>query len=230
MLSKAVNVLAERSDVLAQRLAPPPEKAKCEWRTAVLAILHPCVPNIPDPLLPHHVANPEVACDIYTLLLLIKNSDLDQWLTHLTLPGPMALAWRMFISEKYITADMRSADRSFSEEHLNKAMRILMRLAATLSTYPRSGTPHDFLNLHCDMLQDHEVTLHPERFFSKHVDRIRALDSISDDPPEDEDRRRKPFQGKGRGGRNGDGRGASRGGRGRGRGGQGANDAPPGEV
>ena len=51
VLSKAVNVLAERSDVLAQRLAPPPEKAKCEWRTAVLAILHPCVPNVPDPLL-----------------------------------------------------------------------------------------------------------------------------------------------------------------------------------
>jgi hypothetical protein len=92
VLSKAVNVLAERSDVLAQRLAPPPEKAKCEWRTAVLAILHPCVPNVPDPLLPHHVANPEVACDIYTLLLLIKDSDLDQWLTHLTLPAPWP--WR----------------------------------------------------------------------------------------------------------------------------------------
>ena len=119
----------------------------------------------------------------------------------------MALAWGMFISEKYITADMRSADRSFSEEHLNKAMRILMRLAVTLSIYPRSGTPHDFLNLHCDVLQDHRdhmkeiigkyIGTHvgrraaqefygsyrrgnvaPGTFFSKHVDRIRARDSL----------------------------------------------------
>lgn len=129
--------------VAAKALKDKVEPVECEWLIAIKSAMGK---NFPDkervtmPLNAISLQDPTVACDVLLIILLFKQTTLDQWVNNSVLPGDLLKQWKAFVSrdETWIPTRASGGDIAYLENLLTKLQEAIRVLALAFYRAPAS--------------------------------------------------------------------------------------------